>query len=157
MGTGKNWCPQHAALIETSVRFRSLVWVKCDLRGSANSAYCSRSQSILDKHNAALRICNLPSVFPSGSCWNYWNTSTQYFAEADRWFKIWVSTWFSSLIKNTLNLTENISLSDSLSIACFCLLLNKCSSKFIFILFFVLLSESVFLQLTKMCVVFLFC
>lgn len=159
MGTGKNWCPQHAALIETSVMFRSLVWVKCDLRGSANSAYCSRSQSILDKHNAALRICNLPSVFPSGSCWNYWNTSTQYFAEADRWFKIWVSTWFSSLIKNTLNLTENISLSDSLSIACFCLLLNKCSSRFIFILFFaeVLLSESVFLQLTKMCVVFLFC
>lgn len=159
MGTGKNWCPQHAALIETSVMFRSLVWVKCDLRGSANSAYCSRSQSILDKHNAALRICNLPSVFPSGSCWNYWNTSTQYFAEADRWFKIWVSTWFSSLIKNTLNLTENISLSDSLSIACFCLLLNKFSSKFIFILFFaeVLLSESVFLQLTKMCVVFLFC
>lgn len=135
MGTGKNWCPQHAALIETSVMFRSLVWVKCDLRGSANSAYCSRSQSILDKHNAALRICNLPSVFLSGSCWNYWNTSTRYFAEADRWFKIWVSTWFSSLIKNTLNLTENISRSDSF-IACFCLLLNKCSSKFIFILFF---------------------
>lgn len=56
-------------------------------------------------------------------------------------------------------LTEYISVSDSLSIACFCLLLNKCSSKFIFILFFaeVLLSESVFLQLTKMCVVFLFC